>query len=164
MAIEDGGSTKHILSRLWRLVFVYYAPHGFHCHYTMWLCGNWRRSSLADIMFPVRYSEEKQMAARNFYTKEQIEQAKKQLEALPDLTETRLTGKDVLEGLKSQIMELATRKGYSVKDIKSALESCQITVSERAIKEIITTHQNTRRKSSRNQKKSSSSSDMQTCS
>lgn len=31
------------------------------------------------------------MAARNFYTKEQIEQAKKQLEALPDLTETRLT-------------------------------------------------------------------------
>lgn len=104
------------------------------------------------------------MAARNFYTKEQIEQAKKQLEALPDLTETRLTGKDVLEELKSQIMELATRKGYSVKDIKSALETCQIMVSERAIKEIISTHPNTRRKSSRNQKKSSSASDMQSSS
>ncbi|EFI6096602.1 mobilization protein MobC, partial [Escherichia coli] len=58
----------------------------------------------------------------------------------------------------------ATRKGYSVKDIKSALETCQIMVSERAIKEIISTHPNTRRKSSRNQKKSSSASDMQSSS
>lgn len=89
------------------------------------------------------------MAATTFYTKEQIEAARLQLDELPDLTQTRLTGKDVLESLKAQIVELSLRKGYSVKDIKSALESCHIQVSERAIKEALISQKNSRRKSSR---------------
>ncbi|WP_261804201.1 mobilization protein MobC [Serratia marcescens] len=89
------------------------------------------------------------MAAGTFYTKEQIEAARLQLEELPDLTQTRLTGKDVLDNLKAQIVELSVRKGYSVKDIKSALESCQISVSERAIKEALSTKKNSSKKNSR---------------
>lgn len=89
------------------------------------------------------------MAAGTFYTKEQIEAARLQLEELPDLTQTRLTGKDALDSLKAQIVELSVRKGYSVKDIKSALESCQISVSERAIKEALSTKKNSIRKGSR---------------
>jgi len=89
------------------------------------------------------------MTAGTFYTKEQIEAARLQLEELPDLTQTRLTGKDALDSLKSQIVELSVRKGYSVKDIKSALESCQISVSERAIKEALSTKKNSIRKGSR---------------
>ncbi|EKS6645668.1 mobilization protein MobC [Enterobacter hormaechei] len=90
----------------------------------------------------------RKMAATTFYTKEQIEAARLQLDELPDLTQTRLTGKDVLESLKAQIVELSVRKGYSVKDIKSALESCQIQVSERAIKEALSSQKNTRKKGS----------------
>lgn len=89
------------------------------------------------------------MAVNTFYTKEQIETAMLQLEDLPDLTETRLTGKDVLESLKAQIVELSVRKGYSVKDIKSALESCKIQVSERAIKEALSSQKNSSKKGSR---------------
>lgn len=96
------------------------------------------------------------MAATTFYTKEQIEAARLQLDELPDLTQTRLTGKDVLESLKAQIVELSLRKGYSVKDIKSALESCQIQVSERAIKEALSSQKNNRKKASRPVKPQSS--------
>ncbi|WP_387691511.1 mobilization protein MobC [Photorhabdus sp. RM71S] len=86
------------------------------------------------------------MAANTFYTKEQIKIAKLQLEELPDLTETRLTGKDVLENLKTQIFELATKKGYSVKDIKSALGTCKINVSERAIKDVLNSPKGNKKK------------------
>lgn len=89
------------------------------------------------------------MAVKIFYTKEQIEIAKAQLEALPDLTEIRLTGKDALENLKTQILELATQKGYSAKDIKSALETCQINVSERAIKDVMSSPKGNKKKISR---------------
>ncbi|MQL50074.1 MULTISPECIES: hypothetical protein [Photorhabdus] len=89
------------------------------------------------------------MATNTFYTKEQIEMAKNQLEALPDLTETRLTGKDVLENLKTQILKLATKKGYSAKDIKSALETCQINVSERAIKDVMSSQKGNKKKVTR---------------
>ena len=92
------------------------------------------------------------MAATTFYTKEQIETARLQLEELPDLTQTRLTGKDALENLKAQIVELFVRKGYSVKDIKSVLESCQINVSERAIKEVLNTKKISSKKGNRTTK------------
>ncbi|CNG48734.1 mobilization protein MobC [Yersinia enterocolitica] len=77
------------------------------------------------------------MAAKNHYSTEQLELAKVQLSELPDLRTERLTGKEVLAGLKEQILILATQKGYTAKDIKSALESCEIVVSERAIQEAI---------------------------
>jgi hypothetical protein len=81
--------------------------------------------------------EEIKMAVKNQYSSEQLELAKVQLDELPDLSKERLTGKEVLEGLKDKIIILATQKGYTAKDIKSALEACEITVSERAIQDII---------------------------
>nr|WP_241389920.1 mobilization protein MobC [Serratia proteamaculans] len=77
------------------------------------------------------------MAVKNQYSSEQLELAKVQLDELPDLSKERLTGKEVLEGLKDKINVLSTQKGYTAKDIKSALEACDITVSERAIQDII---------------------------
>ncbi|WP_421105850.1 mobilization protein MobC [Serratia marcescens] len=77
------------------------------------------------------------MATKNQYSQEQVELAKVSLADLPDLSKERLSGKEVLDELKEQIILLATQKGYTAKDIKSALESCEIVVSERAINEII---------------------------
>ncbi|MGK2894468.1 mobilization protein MobC [Klebsiella michiganensis] len=106
------------------------------------------RTDFAMMMALTMQKGKVRMAANTFYTKEQIEEARLQLAELPDLTQTRLTGKDVLESLKAQIVELSVRKGYSAKDIKSALESCQIQVSERAIKEALSSQKNTRKKGS----------------
>lgn len=96
------------------------------------------------------------MAVKNQYSSEQLELAKVQLDELPDLSKERLTGKEVLEGLKDKIIVLATQKGYTAKDIKSALEACEITVSERAIQDIIksmtATKKNTSSRNSRTKK------------
>nr|WP_241390629.1 mobilization protein MobC [Serratia proteamaculans] len=86
------------------------------------------------------------MAAKNQYSSEQLELAKVQLDKLPDLSKERLTGKEVLEGLKDKIIVLATQKGYTAKDIKSALEACEITVSERSIQDMIKSTVSSKRK------------------
>lgn len=56
---------------------------------------------------------------------------------MPDLTEKRLTKSDVLEKLKDQIILLSGSKGYSVEDIRSALEGVGIQTSVKAIREIL---------------------------
>nr|WP_241391285.1 hypothetical protein [Serratia proteamaculans] len=50
------------------------------------------------------------MAVKNQYSSEQLELAKVQLDELPDLSKERLTGKEVLEGLKDKIIVLSTHK------------------------------------------------------
>lgn len=79
------------------------------------------------------------MAANSFYTQEQLEIAKMQLAELPDLNASRMKGKDVLSHLREQLIELSVKKGYSVAEIKSALDLAGITVSVKAIKEAIDT-------------------------
>lgn len=77
------------------------------------------------------------MARNVFYTSEQLEKAKQQLSELPDLSKNKLTQYDMLDKLKSQIVDLATKKGYTAKEIKSALGSCGINIAEKSIKETI---------------------------
>lgn len=77
------------------------------------------------------------MAEKKWYSVEDVELAKSSLDDLPDLTPTRLTKTDVLEQLKEKIIELANNKGYSVEDIRSALESAGIPTSVKAIREIL---------------------------
>ncbi|TQI77309.1 hypothetical protein FHU10_5291 [Serratia fonticola] len=77
------------------------------------------------------------MAEKKWYSIEDVELAKSSLDDLPDLTPTRLTKTDVLEQLKEKIIELANNKGYSVEDIRSALESAGIPTSVKAIREIL---------------------------
>ncbi|EMW9952663.1 molybdopterin-guanine dinucleotide biosynthesis protein MobC [Salmonella enterica] len=68
---------------------------------------------------------------------EDIELAKSALSEMPDLTPTRLTKSDVLEQLKEQIVELSLKKGYSVEDIRSALDSAGIKASARSVRDIL---------------------------
>lgn len=83
------------------------------------------------------------MAEKKWYSTEDVELAKSSLDELPDLTKTRLTKTDVLEQLKDKIIELANSKGYSIEDIRSALESAGIPTGVKAIREIL----NSRKKS-----------------
>lgn len=86
------------------------------------------------------------MAAKNFYTHDQIELAKMKLDELPDLSKDKISSKDALESLHAQIVALATQKGYSAKEIKSALETCEIVVSERAIRDLLSASSGTKKK------------------
>lgn len=77
------------------------------------------------------------MAVRNVFTQEQLDEAKKNLENLPDLTPQRITREGALENLKDTILVLAKEKGYTVKDIKSALDAMEFRFSEKAISGVI---------------------------
>lgn len=86
------------------------------------------------------------MAANSYYTIEQLELAKMQLAELPDLNSSRMTGKDVLENLREQLVELSVKKGYTAVEIKSALDSAGIVVSVKAIKDAIDKNEVTKKK------------------
>ena len=88
------------------------------------------------------------MAANSYYTIEQLELAKIQLTELPDLNASRMTGKDVLENLREQLVELSVKKGYTAAEIKSALDSAGIVVSVKAIKDAIDKNEVTKKKRS----------------
>lgn len=77
------------------------------------------------------------MANSRFYTQENLANAKQALSELPDLTPNKLTTSDILVGLNEQIIALATTKGYTAADIKSALESVGINTSVRRINDIL---------------------------
>ncbi|HAK8512805.1 TPA: molybdopterin-guanine dinucleotide biosynthesis protein MobC [Salmonella enterica subsp. enterica serovar Potsdam] len=77
------------------------------------------------------------MMDKKWYSVEDIELAKSALSEMPDLTPTRLTKSDVLEQLKEQIVELSLKKGYSVEDIRSALDSAGIKASAKSVRDIL---------------------------
>ncbi|QIE99886.1 mobilization protein MobC (plasmid) [Pantoea stewartii] len=85
------------------------------------------------LMFPL----EGVMATQQFFTQEQIDEAKSRLENLPDLSPKRITRNEVLESLRGTILMLAKEKGYNAKDIKSALDEMQFGFSERAISDVL---------------------------
>lgn len=92
------------------------------------------------------------MAEKKWYSTEDVELAKSSLDDLPDLTPTRLTKTDVLEQLKDKIIELANSKGYSVEDIRSALDSAGIPTSIKAIREILNSGRKSASRSTRTKK------------
>lgn len=77
------------------------------------------------------------MAVRNIFTQEQLDEARKKLENLPDLTPQRITRDAALENLKETILVLAKEKGYTVADIKSALDAMEFRFSEKAISAVV---------------------------
>lgn len=84
------------------------------------------------------------MAKSKTYTQEQLESAKKNLAALPDLSKDKITTSELLAALKDQIVTLSVSKGYSIADIKSALTNASIDVSAKAISEILSSNKKTR--------------------
>ncbi|EIP3952782.1 molybdopterin-guanine dinucleotide biosynthesis protein MobC [Salmonella enterica] len=83
--------------------------------------------------------------SKRWFTREDIELAKQALSELPDLTAQRLTKGNVLDELKTQIIELSSKKGYSADDIKSALEAADIHTSIKSIRDIISSNKKPRR-------------------
>lgn len=83
------------------------------------------------------------MTEKKWYSTEDVEQARASLADLPDLTPARLTKSAVLEQLRDKIIELSDNKGYSIEDIRSALDKVGIPASVKAIRDIL----NTRKKS-----------------
>lgn len=79
------------------------------------------------------------MTDKKWFTKDDVEMAKLALNDLPDLTEQRMKKSDVLDQLKEQIITLSSSKGYSVEDIRSALETAGVKTSTKAIREILST-------------------------
>lgn len=77
------------------------------------------------------------MAVRNVFTQEQLDEARRKLENLPDLTPQRITREGALENLKDTILVLSKEKGYTVADIKSALDAMEFRFSEKAISSVI---------------------------
>lgn len=77
------------------------------------------------------------MAVRNVFTQEQLDEARTKLENLPDLTPQRITREGALENLKDTILVLAKEKGYTVADIKSALDAMEFRFSEKAIAAVV---------------------------
>lgn len=82
------------------------------------------------------------MAGTKFYTQEQLDEAKLALESLPDLTPNKISRTELLESLKENIISLAKSKGYTASEIKSALQMVDVSVSEKAISEIIRASKN----------------------
>lgn len=99
------------------------------------------------------------MADKKWYSIEDVELAKSSLDDMPDLTATRLTKSDVLEQLKEKIIELANNKGYSVDDIRSALDSAGIPTSVKAIREILSSGKKSTPRTARSKKVNSTPSD-----
>jgi hypothetical protein len=99
------------------------------------------------------------MAEKKWYSTEDVELAKSSLDDLPDLTPTRLTKTDVLEQLKDKIIELANSKGYSVEDIRSALDSAGIPTSTKAIREILNSGKKSAPRATRTKKVTATPSD-----
>ncbi|MDX6041213.1 molybdopterin-guanine dinucleotide biosynthesis protein MobC [Scandinavium lactucae] len=99
------------------------------------------------------------MAEKKWYSTEDVELAKSSLADLPDLTPTRLTKTDVLEQLKDKIIELANSKGYSVEDIRSALDSAGIPTSVKAIREILSSGKKSTPRATRHKKVTAAPSD-----
>ncbi|HAK4087644.1 TPA: molybdopterin-guanine dinucleotide biosynthesis protein MobC [Salmonella enterica] len=92
------------------------------------------------------------MTEKKWYSVEDIELAKSALSEMPDLTPTRLTKSAVLEQLKEQIVELSLKKGYSVEDILSALDSAGIKASAKSVRDILNSTKKSPSRTSRTRK------------
>ena len=77
------------------------------------------------------------MAKAITFTQAQLEEARRALDALPDLSRDKIGKPELLESLKEQIMTLANAKGYTQAEIKSALETVGVTVTAKAISELL---------------------------
>ncbi|ORM59726.1 hypothetical protein PRCB_09045 [Pantoea rodasii] len=89
------------------------------------------------------------MAVRNVFTQEQLDEARRNLENLPDLTPQRITREAALENLKDTILVLAKEKGYTVSDIKSALDAMEFRFSEKAISAVVNEGSGKKKRASR---------------
>lgn len=77
------------------------------------------------------------MAKTITFTQAQLEETKNALDQLPDLSRDKISKAEFLESLKENIVTLATTKGYTHAEIKSAFETVGVTVSIKEISELL---------------------------
>lgn len=77
--------------------------------------------------------------AKQTFTQAELDQARQALEDLPDLSRQKISQADMLASLKEQIVLLSSSKGYSVAEIKAALASVGVTVTTKAISDMVAT-------------------------
>lgn len=77
------------------------------------------------------------MAKQQTYSQTQLDKVKAQLAELPDLSKEKISTREALDELKEQIVELASKKGYTAGEIKTALEGVGMSVTVKAINEMI---------------------------
>lgn len=99
------------------------------------------------------------MTDKKWYSVEDIELAKSTLSEMPDLTPIRLTKSDVLEQLKEQIVELSLKKGYSVEDIRSALDSAGVKTSAKSVRDVLNSSRKSPSRTTRSRKSGTEATD-----
>lgn len=99
------------------------------------------------------------MVVQKFYSQDDVELAKMKLGELPDLKLARLTKSDVLAELKEQIISLYDDKGYTVEDIRTALEAAGIPAGVKAIRDIVIRKKTTKNRTPAGHKGAAASAD-----
>lgn len=77
--------------------------------------------------------------AKKTFTQSELDQARQALEDLPDLSRQKISQAEMLASLKEQIVLLSSSKGYSVAEIRAALSSVGVTVTTKAISDMVAT-------------------------
>lgn len=77
------------------------------------------------------------MAKQKIYTQAELDSAKQLLADLPDLSRNKIGQAEALEQLKDQIIVLSGQKGYSVPEIREALDSVGVKTTAKAISDLL---------------------------
>ncbi|EIZ1086442.1 molybdopterin-guanine dinucleotide biosynthesis protein MobC [Klebsiella oxytoca] len=77
------------------------------------------------------------MAAKKWFSENDVNAARERLSALPDLTRERLTRAEVLGQLRDDIRTLHRKKGYTLPELRQQLESVGLTVSEKTLRDLL---------------------------
>lgn len=99
------------------------------------------------------------MAAKKFYSDDDIQLARTALSELPDLTAQRKTLRDFLDAIRDDIIALVKTKGYTLVDIRNTLKEAGYEVGEKALRDIMReaeAKKSVRRSSGKSDKKKSS--------
>lgn len=91
-------------------------------------------------------SEVQKMATPKTFTAEQLEDARKKLADLPDLSPNKISQADFVEQLKDQIITLAKSKGYEASDIKAVLGDLGVKMSAKDVDALLASQRTPRAK------------------
>jgi hypothetical protein len=135
--LRAGGGTTNVRSSI-LLIRCLYSQPGFPLKWRQRKYFLWNAGAISgEMVFSGFFSGDLPMAVQKTFTQEQIEAAREKLATMPDQSKNRISSDEMLDALKSEILTLATQKGYNVKEIKACMDAMGMGVSERAISGIV---------------------------
>ncbi|MBX8493149.1 hypothetical protein K5D42_25090 [Pseudomonas cichorii] len=117
---------------------------------------------IAGLKFRVRVNDNRQfarlspMAKKKIFTQHELDEARKKLDEMPDISHNKISESEFIESLKAQIVSLAQTKGYDNAEIRNVLSEIGLIVTSKRIDEIINGSKASRRPRGSAQGKSSS--------